>query len=103
VNEASQSELPWAAKVAERYHTQHTEKVVAPDLAGLAPRMVAAMEEPVDPFAVGVYLVSEITAQQVTVANIISVTIRMWLPCARRMEIAREERVGTGCHTLARD
>jgi asparagine synthase (glutamine-hydrolysing) len=30
--------------------------------------MVAAMEEPVDPFAVGVYLVSEITAEQVTVA-----------------------------------
>jgi asparagine synthase (glutamine-hydrolysing) len=68
VNEASQSELPWAAKVAQRYRTRHTEKVVAPDLAGLAPRMVAAMEEPVDPFAVGVYLVSEITAEQVTVA-----------------------------------
>jgi len=68
VNESSQSELPWAAKVATRYRTQHTEKVVAPDLASLAPRMVAAMEEPVDPFAVGVYLVSEITSQQVTVA-----------------------------------
>jgi asparagine synthase (glutamine-hydrolysing) len=68
VNEASQSELPWARKVAERYRTRHTEKVVAPDLARLAPRMVAAMEEPVDPFAAGVYLVSEITAEQVTVA-----------------------------------
>jgi asparagine synthase (glutamine-hydrolysing) len=68
VNEASQSELPWAKKVAERYATRHFERVIDPDLAGLAPRMVAVMEEPVDPFATGVYLVSQITAEHVTVA-----------------------------------
>jgi asparagine synthase (glutamine-hydrolysing) len=64
----SQSELPWARSVAERYRTRHHERIVEPDLARLAPRMMAAVEEPVDPFAAGVYLVSEITAEQVTVA-----------------------------------
>jgi asparagine synthase (glutamine-hydrolysing) len=67
VHEASQSELPWARRVAERYGTRHFERMVAPDLAGLTPRMVAAMEEPVDPFSAGVYLVSEVAAEHVTV------------------------------------
>ena len=64
----SQSELPWARKVAERYGTRHFEHVTEPDLAALAPRMTAALEEPVDPFAAGVYVVSAITAEHVTVA-----------------------------------
>jgi asparagine synthase (glutamine-hydrolysing) len=68
VHDEAQSELPWARRVAERYGTRHFEKVMAPDLAALAPRMVAALEEPVDPFAAGVYVVSEITAEHVTVA-----------------------------------
>ena len=68
VNDDSQSELPWARQVAERYATNHFERVVEADLARLAPRMVAAMDEPVDPFAAGVYTVSEITSQHVTVA-----------------------------------
>lgn len=68
VNEKAQSELPWARMVAERYRTQHFETVTEPDLAQLAPSMVAALEEPVDPFAAGVYLVSRTTAEQVTVA-----------------------------------
>ena len=67
VHEASQSELPFARQVAERYGTRHLERIVEPDLAGLAPRMVAAMEEPVDPFSAGVYLVSEVAAEHVTV------------------------------------
>ncbi len=68
VDESSQSELPWARKVAERYHTHHVERIVDPDLAALAPRMVETMEEPVDPFAAGVYVVSEVASQYVTVA-----------------------------------
>jgi asparagine synthase (glutamine-hydrolysing) len=68
VDDASQSELPWARKVAQRYRTSHYEKVVAPDLARLAPEMTAALEEPVDPFAAGVYIVSQVTSEQVTVA-----------------------------------
>jgi len=68
VDHESQSELPWAEIVADRYATRHFETIVQPDLAGLAPRMVAAMEEPVDPFACGVYVVSEVASKHVTVA-----------------------------------
>ncbi|MEZ5066359.1 MAG: asparagine synthase (glutamine-hydrolyzing) [bacterium] len=68
VPDDDQSELPWARQVAERYHTKHFEQIVESDLARLAPRMVAAMDEPVDPFAAGVYNVSRITAEHVTVA-----------------------------------
>jgi asparagine synthase (glutamine-hydrolysing) len=64
----SQNELPWARRVATQYRTRHHERVVQPDLARLAPRMTHALEEPVDPFAAGVYVVSEVTAEQVTVA-----------------------------------
>jgi hypothetical protein len=42
-------------------------------------------------------------AQQVIAATVISATIRMWLPCAARIEITRAEWVGIGCNTLARD
>ncbi|HEY5569760.1 MAG TPA: asparagine synthase C-terminal domain-containing protein, partial [Gammaproteobacteria bacterium] len=68
VDEESQSELPWARQVAERYQTRHTETVAEPDFVRLMPRMVATMEEPVDPFAYGVYLVSEAARKHVTVA-----------------------------------
>ena len=68
VDESSQSELPWARMVAERYRTNHSETIVQPDLAALAPRMVKAMGEPVDPLACGVYIVSEVASKQVTVA-----------------------------------
>jgi asparagine synthase (glutamine-hydrolysing) len=68
VQDPSQSELPWAREVAERYRTRHTETIVDPDLAGLTPRMTAALEEPVDPFGAGVYVVSEIARRHVTVA-----------------------------------
>ncbi|MEJ2080291.1 MAG: asparagine synthase (glutamine-hydrolyzing) [Acidobacteriota bacterium] len=67
VNEESQSELPWARVVAERYHTLHHERVVEPDLAALAPVMVSFMEEPVDPFAAGVYVASGVAAEDVKV------------------------------------
>ena len=59
VHDRSQSELPWARLVAERYLTRHFEEIVEPDLVGLAPLMTSFMEEPVDPFAVGVYAVLE--------------------------------------------
>jgi asparagine synthase (glutamine-hydrolysing) len=68
VHEDAQNELPWARQVAERYRTDHFETIVEPDLARLAPRMVAALEEPVDPFGAGVYVVSEVAARHVTVA-----------------------------------
>jgi asparagine synthase (glutamine-hydrolysing) len=68
VTDQGQSELPWARQVASRYATRHLEKIVHPDLAELTPRMVAAMEEPVDPLAAGVFVVSGIAAEEVTVA-----------------------------------
>ena len=68
VEDDDQSELPWARQVVERYGTRHFERIVKPDLARLAPRMVAAMDEPVDPFAAGVYNVSRVTSENVTVA-----------------------------------
>ena len=68
VDEASQNELPWARRVASQYGTRHSEQVVKPDLAKLTPRMVASLEEPVDPFGAGVYIVSEVARRHVTVA-----------------------------------
>jgi asparagine synthase (glutamine-hydrolysing) len=68
VDEESQSELPWARIVAERYETRHFETMQNADLAALTPRMVAALEEPVDPFACGVYVVSRAAAKHVKVA-----------------------------------
>jgi asparagine synthase (glutamine-hydrolysing) len=68
VDDESQSELPWARKVAERYRTRHVETVQNTDLAALTPQMIAALEEPVDPFAGGVYVVSRAAAKHVTVA-----------------------------------
>jgi asparagine synthase (glutamine-hydrolysing) len=68
VDEESQSELPWARMVAERYRTRHMETIQNTDLAALTPRMVAALEEPVDPFASGVYVASRAAAKEVKVA-----------------------------------
>jgi asparagine synthase (glutamine-hydrolysing) len=68
VHDEGQSELPWARQVAEIHHTRHIETIVEPDLAALTPRMVASLEEPVDPFGAGVYVVSEVARRRVTVA-----------------------------------
>ena len=68
VQDEEQSELPWARQVADIYRTRHHETIVDPDLAALTPRMVAALEEPVDPFGAGVYVVSEVARREVTVA-----------------------------------
>jgi asparagine synthase (glutamine-hydrolysing) len=68
VHDEEQSELPWARQVAYIYRTRHRETIVDPDLAALTPRMVAALEEPVDPFGAGVYVVSEVARREVTVA-----------------------------------
>ena len=67
VDESSQSELPWARVVAQLYGTRHTEEMARPDLAELTPRMVASLEEPVDPFGAAVYIVSGIARRHVTV------------------------------------
>ena len=48
--------------------TRHIETIQNTDLASLTPRMVAALEEPVDPFACGVYVVARAAAKHVKVA-----------------------------------
>ncbi len=68
VKESSFNELPFARKVAERYGTEHHEWVVNADIVHLIPKMVWHMDEPSDPFGVGVYLVSKLTRGHVKVA-----------------------------------
>lgn len=67
VKEQSFNELPWARMVAERYGLQGREKVVEADLVHLMPAMIHHMDEPSDPFGVGVYLVAREAAREVKV------------------------------------
>lgn len=67
VREQSFNELPWARKVVERYGLEGHEKVVEADLVHLMPTMIHHMDEPSDPFGVGVYLVSAEAARRVKV------------------------------------
>lgn len=68
VQESEFNELPYARQVARRYGTEHHEWVVSADIVHLIPKMVWHMDEPSDPFGVGVFLVSELTRQHVKVA-----------------------------------
>lgn len=61
------NELPYARMVAERYGTQHHELIVEPDLVDALPDMLWHIEEPVDPFAFGVYSVAQLASQYVKV------------------------------------
>ncbi len=67
VEEASLDELPYARMVARRYATDHHEEVARADLVRRLPRMIWHMDEPADPFGVGVFLVSELAARHVKV------------------------------------
>jgi asparagine synthase (glutamine-hydrolysing) len=62
------NELPHARKVAAAFGTQHREIIVRPDVAGLLPRLLWHMEEPIaDAAFVTTYLVAEFARQDVTV------------------------------------
>ena len=67
VREQGFNELPFAGQVARRYRTQHHEEVVTADLVHLLPKMVWHLDEPADPFGVGVYLVARLAARHVKV------------------------------------
>ncbi len=67
VEEAGFNELPWARKVVDQYGMDGHEKVVSADLIHLIPKMIHHMDEPSDPFGVGVYLVSEMAREHVKV------------------------------------
>jgi asparagine synthase (glutamine-hydrolysing) len=67
VRDQSFNELPFARMIARRYNTEHHELVVEPDVVGALPDMLWHMEEPVDPFAFGVYSVAKLASQHVKV------------------------------------
>ncbi len=68
VKEQKFNELPYARMVAEQYGMQQHERIVEAKLVETLPAMIQHMEEPVDPFAVGVYLVSRLASGHVKVA-----------------------------------
>jgi asparagine synthase (glutamine-hydrolysing) len=66
---ASDSELPWARKVAGRYGTVHHEAVVAPDVASIVAESIAHHGEPfADSSAVATFALAKMTREHVTVA-----------------------------------
>ena len=67
VKEEDFNELPFAKLVAEQYKTEHHEQVVQADLVHLVPKMIWHLDEPSDPFGVGLYLVSQLASKYVKV------------------------------------
>ena len=57
------NELPWAEKIARQYNLNWITETVEADLIGTVPEMIYHMDEPADPFGVGVYLVSRVAAK----------------------------------------
>jgi asparagine synthase (glutamine-hydrolysing) len=66
--ESFYNELPYARAVAERFHTDHHEIVVRPDVVQLLPRLLWHMDDPISDTAfLTTYLVSEFARRDVTV------------------------------------
>jgi asparagine synthase (glutamine-hydrolysing) len=62
------NELPYARTVATHFRTDHCEQVLQPDIAALAERLVAHMDEPFGDFSIfPTYLVSELASRSVKV------------------------------------
>ena len=57
------NELPWAGKIARQYGLNWITETVEANLVELLPEMIFHMDEPADPFGVGVYLVSRLAAK----------------------------------------
>jgi asparagine synthase (glutamine-hydrolysing) len=67
VKEQGFNELPYAKMVVDKYGLESHEKIVQADLIHLIPSMIYHMDEPSDPFGVGVYLVSQVASKVVKV------------------------------------
>lgn len=67
VKEQSYNELPYARMVAGKYGMEAHERVVSADLVDLLPAMLHHLDEPADPFGVGVFLVAREAAGTVKV------------------------------------
>ena len=60
-------EAPYAKLVAERYRTQHRERIITPSLLDTLPYLVSQLDEPSDPLAICQYLISRFARQHVKV------------------------------------
>lgn len=67
VQEQQFNELPYARMVSDRYGMEAHEKSVRADLIHLIPSMIYHLDEPSDPFGVGIYLVSKVAKEKVKV------------------------------------
>lgn len=67
VKEQGFNELPYARMVVDQYKLDAYERIVQADLIHLIPSMIYHMDEPSDPFGVGVYLVSKVAHEVVKV------------------------------------
>ena len=62
------NELPYARKVAQAFSTDHHEIMVRPDVAGLLPKLIWHLDEPIaDSAMITTYLVSQLAAESVKV------------------------------------
>jgi asparagine synthase (glutamine-hydrolysing) len=60
-------EAPHAKLVAERYRTDHHERIITPSLLDTLPRLVRHLDEPSDPLAICHYLISRFARRHVKV------------------------------------
>lgn len=67
VQEQGFNELPFAHMVVEKHGLEAHERVVRADLVHLVPTMIHHLDEPADPYGVGVYLVSQLASESVKV------------------------------------
>jgi len=67
VKEQKFNELPYADMVSTKYNLDAHNKIVQADLISLIPSMIYHLDEPSDPFGVGVYLVSQEASKYVKV------------------------------------
>ncbi len=67
VKEQNFNELPYARMVSNKYNLDAHEKIVQADLVHMMPSMIYHLDEPSDPFGVGVFLVSREASKKVKV------------------------------------
>jgi asparagine synthase (glutamine-hydrolysing) len=67
VKEQGFNELPFARMVVKKYGLESHERVVEANAVDLIPSMIYHMDEPSDPFGMGVYLVSKVASEVVKV------------------------------------
>ena len=67
VEESGFNELPFAKMVSDKYNLEAHSEVVSADLIELIPDMVYHLDEPADPYGVGVFLASRLAHKHVKV------------------------------------